>query len=151
MKGRKRHVAVDSLGLPLAIVVTGAHVQDSEPRGAGELILRLRRAADALAARTRRWPRLSRIVADNNYRGSAAFFARYVRVALVNVVRPAGTPRGFARLPTRWVIERTFGWFQGHRRLMFDVEFKVANSEGMLWVATIGLMLRRLCRPPHPS
>jgi transposase len=146
VKGRKRHVAVDTLGWPLAIVVTGAHVPDNAVAGVGSLLWQLRVSVDRLASRTRRWPRLTRVVGDGSYRGrgTAQLFARMTRVTLVSVRRTPGT-LGLGRRPDRWVIERTFGWFQGHRRLVFDFEFKPANSEGMLWLATIGLMLRRIC------
>lgn len=146
MKGRKRHVAVDSLGWPLAIVVTGAQVPDNAPAGVGTLLVRLRQTVDALAARTRRWPRLTRVIGDGSYRGrgTAQQFARMTRTTLVSVRRTPGT-LGLGRRPDRWVIERTFGWFQAHRRLVFDFEFKPINSEGMLWLAAVGLLLRRIC------
>ena len=64
MKGRKRHVAVDSLGLPVALHVSGAQVQDSETTAAGELLVRLRRAVDAACERLHLEPRLLRVFAD---------------------------------------------------------------------------------------
>lgn len=147
MKGRKRHVAVDSLGIPLAIVVTGAQVQDNQFDGAGELLSRLRAGLDRRARHTGRWPRLWRVVGDDHiYRGQVSLWAELLGMALVNVTRPMNV-RGFVHLPKRWVIERTFGWFQQHRRLTFDYEYKPANSEGMLWLATIGILLNRLFSP----
>lgn len=146
MKGRKRHIAVDSQGWPLAIVVTGAHVPDSAPASVGTLLKGLRETIDHLARRTRRWPRLSRVIGDGSYRGrgTAQLFARMNQMTLVSVRRTPGT-LGLGRRPDRWVVERTFAWFQGHRRLVFDFEFKPKNSEAMLWLATLGLLLRRLC------
>ena len=145
MKGRKRHVAVDSLGWPLAIVVTGAHVPDNAPSSVGTLLMRLRETVDHLAMRTRRWPRFTRVIGDGSYRGrgTAQLFAGMTRMALTSVHRTPGT-KGLGRRPDRWVIERTFGWFQSHRRLVYDLEFKPINSEGMLWLATVGLLLRRI-------
>jgi putative transposase len=55
---------------------------------------------------------------------------------------------GFEPLPKRWVVERTFAWFFSFRRLLFDLEYKLANSEGMLWVASIRIMLNRLWPAP---
>ena len=152
VKGRKRHLAVDSLGLPVAAVVTGAHVQDSEPAAAAELMVRLRQAADRARERLGRWPRLRALYADGNYRGTADMWAKRLGFALVRVEREGrgagprggGRGRGFQRLPKRWVVERTFAWLFNYRRLLFDLEYKTANSEGMIWVAAAHRMLNRI-------
>ncbi len=147
VKGRKRHVAVDSLGLPLALVVTGAQVQDSEPEAAGTLFVRLREATDRARERLGgRWPRLRVLFGDKNYRGSADLWAKQTGFALRRVERKDA---GFEPLPKRWVVERSFGWFFNFRRLLFDLEYKVANSEGMLWLAGINVMLNRIW--PRPA
>lgn len=124
--------------------MTGAHVQDNEPAGAGAALVRLRAAADAQAARLRQCARLGVVYADGIYRGSADLFARLCGLALVRVERTAGAGTGFERLPKRWVVERTFGWLLGCRRLEFDHEYKVVNSEAMIWVRAIQLMLNRI-------
>jgi transposase len=139
-------VAVDSLGLPLALVVTGAQVQDSEPEAAGTLFVRLRAATDRARERSGgRWPRPRQVFGDKNYRGSADLWAKVTGFALRRVQRKGV---GFEPLPKRWVVERSFGWFFNFRRLLFDLEHKVANSEGMLWVASIRIMLNRLWPAP---
>jgi putative transposase len=61
---------------------------------------------------------------------------------VLDVVKRLG--KGFAVLPKRWVVERTFGWFEGYRRLSKDYERLVANSEAMVKLAMIRLMLNRL-------
>jgi transposase len=132
VKGRKRHLAVDSLGLPLALHVTGAHVQDSQPQAAGTLLVKLRQS--------NRCSRLTRVFADGNYRGTADLWAGQMGFALIRVTRIG---RAFEKLPKRWVIERTFAWLMNCRRLLFDLEYKPINSEAMLWLATLRLFLRR--------
>jgi transposase len=148
VKGRKRHVAVDSLGLPMALIVTGAHVQDSQTAAAAMLFVRLRQMLVRRAhKRLGYWPRLHQVFGDKNYRGTADMWARECGFALRRVERPKGT-KGFVRLPKRWVVERSFAWYFNFRRLLFDLEYKIENSEGMLWVAGIQQMLRRLWPPP---
>ena len=147
VKGRKRHVVVDSHGLPLAVVVTGAQVHDAALAGGGAVLRATRAAVDAAAARLGVRARLGVIWADGVYRGSARVVAQACRFDLRLVERPgdkAGRAPGFAHLSKRWVVERTFGWVLGCRRLEFDHEYKTANSEGMLWVRTLQLMLNRI-------
>jgi putative transposase len=141
VKGRKRQLAVDSLGLPMALVVTGAHVQDSQTAAVAHLFVRLRRMLEQAKKRWGRWPKLTRVFADKNYRGTADLWARQMGFALQRVERKG---KGFEKLPKRWVVERTFAWLFNFRRLLFDLEYKIANSEGMIWLASICIMLRRL-------
>ena len=131
MTGRKRHLAVDTLGLVLAVVVHPASVQD---RHGAELVM------DRLAGR---YPRLSRLWADAAYRGGPEVEA-YLRGWRLDVVEKK--QRGWVRLPRRWIVERTFGWLGRWRRLSKDYEGTVSSSEAWVRVAMVGLMLRRL----HP-
>ena len=132
---------MDSLGLPLALHVSGAQVQDSQPAAAGELLVRLRQTLDRGGQRLGRFRRLWHVFADGNYRGSADLWAKQTGVALTRVRRIG---RGFEKLPKRWVVERTFAWLMNHRRLLLDLEYKPLNSEAMIWLASIVLMLRRI-------
>jgi len=116
-------------------------VQDSETTAAGELLVRLRRATDQACARLGLTPRLTRVFADGNYRGTADLWAGQMNLTLQRVAKISP---GFTPLPKRWVVERTFAWLMNHRRLLFDLEFKPINSQGMLWLAGIVLMLNRL-------
>jgi transposase len=129
----------------MAIVVTGAQVQDSEPAAVARLFVRLRKMLMRARDRLGRWPRLCEVFADNNYRGTSNLWAKQMGFALRRVEREG---KGFEKLPKRWVVERTFGWLFNYRRLLFDLEYKIANSEGMLWLASINLMLNRIWSRP---
>jgi putative transposase len=146
VKGRKRHLAVDSMGLPMAVVVTGAQVQDCQAEAVAHLFVRLRhmlvRAGERLGGR---WSRLHEVFGDNNYRGTAGLWARLNGFELHQVKRQG---KGFEKLPKRWVIERTLAWLFNFRRLLFDLEYKPINSEGMIWLAAVNIMLQRLWPKP---
>ena len=134
VQGRKRHLWVDSLGLLLAVVVTGADVHDS--RAACDLFHS--RAWDDL-------PRLEVVYTDSQYTAQylneeVFDWAPFRRVV---VSRPEGS-RGFVKLPQRWVVERTIAWLNRSRRLSKDYERDTDSSEAMIRVSMIHLMLRRL-------
>ena len=132
MKGRKRHVAVDTLGLLLAVVVHAASVQDRD--GA-------RRVLRALLG----WfPRLLTIFADGAYAGRLERFAAGLGGWLLAIVRKPPGQRGFVVQPRRWVVERTFAWLGRFRRLSKDYEEQTRNSETMIRLAMISIMVRRL-------
>ena len=133
MTGRKRHVAVDTLGLLLAVVVTSAAVQD---RDGGLMLLR------ALAG----WfPRLRVVFADAAYgTRRLAVWAAALGGWVLSVVRKPPGQRGFVVHPRRWVVERTFAWLTRFRRLNRDHEAQPRNSETMVRLAMIILMARRL-------
>jgi putative transposase len=135
IKGRKRHMLVDSLGLPLSVSVTPAGVHDQ----AGARCL--------LAGLCSFVPRLKKIWADGAYAGEklARWCAEYGGWDLKVVERDNET-HGFTVLPRRWVVERTFGWLVRNRRLRADYERKVQSSETFIEVAMIRLILRRLAR-----
>jgi putative transposase len=134
VKGRKRHIWVDSMGLLLAVLVTTADVPDA------------RAACDLLYSRV--WdelPRLEVVYADSQYR------AGYLREEVFDVAsfrlhvvsRPADA-EGFVRLPQRWVVERTFAWLGRARRLAKDCEHRPDSSEAMIQISMIHMMLGRL-------
>jgi putative transposase len=130
--GRKRHIAVDMLGLVLAVVVTVASVQDRD--GAKSLLLDMRGA----------WPRLRVIFADGGYAGQlVAWTKQTCGWLLQTVLRPVGV-KGFVILPKRWVVERTFGWFIRYRRLVKDYEADLVMSETMIYAAMSHRMVRLL-------
>jgi putative transposase len=107
-----------------------------------ELFVRLRRMLQRAKQRLGRWPKLREVFGDNNYRGTSDLWARQMGFSLQRVVRSG--EGGFDRLPKRWVVERTFAWFFNFRRLLFDLEYKIRNSEGMLWLAGVSMMLQRI-------
>lgn len=139
VKGRKRHVLVDTLGITLSIYVTPADVHDT--RGARCLLAGLAPFA----------PRLKKIWADAAYRGQelAAWCKAEGDWELEVVERPPGA-RGFSIQPRRWVVERTFGWLSRSRRLSKDYERKVQTSETLIQMAMIRLLVARLSRSTKP-
>ena len=131
--GRKRHLAVDSLGLILVAVVHAADWQDQE--GACWVL-------DALNSKFRR---LKVIFGDAAYGRSN--LPNYVRDTfgwiLQTVPRPVGV-KGFVVLPKRWIVERTFAWLARYRRHGKDYEKTTASSEAFTYIAMIALMSKRL-------
>lgn len=139
MKGRKRHLLVDTQGFVLKAVVSAADVQDRD--GARLLAQALRLYGPDL-------PRLSLVWADAAYGGQLVEDLRQLMGWDVVVVKRNDTqPRtAFAVQPHRWIVERTFGWFGGFRRLSKDYEYEVESSEAMIYAAMSHLMLRRLAK-----
>jgi putative transposase len=138
VKGRKRHLVVDTTGLVLVAVVHSAGLQDDERAAAGQVFVRLWQ---------RGWSRLALLWADGMYEGSAGMWARFLFGWALTVVRRAeGAPR-FGPVPRRWVVERTFAWLGRYRRLSKDYETDTHSSETVIYLAMIHLMSRRLTRP----
>ena len=133
-KGRKRHIAVDTLGLVLAVVVTAASIQDRD--GAHRLLTALRA----------RFSTVSHIWADGGYAGRLLPWTARVLSFTVAVVKRTDKLAGFLVLPRRWVVERTFGWINKHRRCVRDYETLPAHHEAMVHLAMIMVMSRRLAR-----
>jgi transposase len=133
-KGRKRHIAVDTLGLVLAVVVTAAHIQDRD--GAHRLLVALRA----------RFSTVSHIWADGGYAGRLLPWAKRVLSFTVEVVKRTDKIAGFLVLPRRWVVERTFGWINKHRRYVRDYETLPEHHEAIIHIAMIMVMSRRLAR-----
>ena len=137
MNGRKRHLLVDVRGLVLTVVVHAASVQEQD--GAKLVLERVRE----------RHPRLHLIWADAGY--NVQWLITWVQTVchwvLEIVKRPEGS-KGFVLLPRRWVVERTFGWLSHYRLLSKDYEVLPRNSEAVVYVAMIHLMVRRLARQP---
>jgi putative transposase len=132
VKGRKRHLLVDTQGLVLSVIVTAANVSD--PAGAYQVFARMRGAGK----------KLRKIWVDGTYRGTLVeWAAAQTRFRLAPVVRSADQ-KGFVVLPRRWVVERTFGWLVQYRRLRTEYEQLPASSEALIYLAMTRLMLRRL-------
>ena len=132
VKGRKRYILVDTLGLLMAVIVTAASVSD--PAGARLLLAQLGGACKKLRL----------IWVDGAYRGQLVeWVAQRRRFILRVTLRPEGT-NGFVLLPRRWVVERTFGWLNQSRRLSKDYERLPQSSEAMIYLSMTRLMLRRL-------
>ncbi len=137
VKGRKRHLLVDTLGLVLSVYVTSAAVQDRV--GARCLLAGLKPLL----------PCLKKIWADGAYTGEklAGWCQERGGWELEIVERSSSADtEGFAVLPHRWIVERTFSWLMRNRRLSKDYERKVQSSETFIEMAMIRLILRRLAR-----
>jgi putative transposase len=134
IKGRKRHIAVDSLGLLLMVWISSAADQD---RTAAKILIGLL---------VQGFKRLQVIWADGGYLGEL--------VQWVKALRPFGKlhleivkrrdKKGFKVLPKRWIVERTFAWFYKSRRLCRDYEIRLDHSEAMIRLCMIRIMVRRL-------
>jgi putative transposase len=135
VKGRKRHIVVDTLGLLLAVAVTAASADDGA--AAPEALANLSEEA---------FPRLEVLWADNKYHnyGLQRWLDDNAHYRVEVVSRPEGA-RGFVALPRRWVVERTIAWLKRHRRLSLDREKTALSSVAMIHAAMIHVMLNRLC------
>jgi putative transposase len=135
INGRKRHLAVDTLGLILAIVVHRADLQDQD--GARLLLAQMRKG----------FGRLKVLFADSAYArsGLPAWAQTTFGWLLQTILRPVDV-EGFVVLPRRWIIERTFAWLGRCRRNSKDYERTTESSTAMLQISMINLMSRRLAR-----
>lgn len=136
VKGRKRFTLVDTFGLLIAIKVVAASVQERE--GAKQLLTQVKEQSP-------KYPRLIRIFVDGGFSGVG--FMRFVIDTfgfILETVLRSEQVKGFQVLPKRWVVERTFGWFNYWRRLSKDYEVLPETSEAFIYVGMIRLMLRRL-------
>ena len=136
VRGRKRHLLVDTNGLVLRSVVHSASVQD---RAGAKLVL---------AGVHAQFPQLGLVWVDGGYvnvvdTGLIGWADQHEGIEIVAVPRNADV-KGFQVLPRRWVVERTFGWLTRCRRLARDYERKTAHAEAMIDVAMIRLMAARL-------
>jgi putative transposase len=132
VKGRKRHLVVDTLGLVLLVVVTAASMQDRDG------------AKQVFQAIHGRFPRLKLIWADGGYAGKLVDWVKAHCNWVLEIVKRSDDMKGFQVLPRRWVVERTFGWLSTYRRLSKDYEQLPETSESFIYVAMIHIMARRL-------
>jgi putative transposase len=134
VKGRKRHLMVDTEGLPVAVVVTDASANDK--RGARLLLAAVK---DVL-------PRLKKLWADGAYESGPLSEEAQDQGIDLEVVKRSEDDKapGFVVVPRRWVVERTFAWLGRYRRLSKDYEQHPRSSETMIRLAMINLMVHRL-------
>ncbi len=136
VKGRKRQLAVDTLGLPIECQITAASVQD---RDALEPLLKAVKAKSP-------WVEMSFV--DGGYQGDeaqrAAFEASHIAITVVK--RTDKEVKGFVVLPKRWVVERTLGWINRARRLSKDFEATMESALAWLQIALAFIVMRRLAR-----
>jgi putative transposase len=132
VKGRKRHLLVDTLGLVLLVWMSTADVQD---RDAAQAVL-------PLAALN--YPTLQKTWADGAYQGQQVEKVASESGITLEVVKRSDKDRGFVVQAKRWIVERTFGWLNRERRLSKDYERKEESSEAFIHLGMMRLMLRRL-------
>lgn len=144
VNGRKRHIVVDTCGLLLAVLVTGAHVQD---RDGARLLLWALRAC---------FPTIRLVWADSGYSGKLVDWATAALRLNLQIVRKLAEQVGFVVLHRRWAVERTFSWINRCRRTVRDYERLPAHHAAMVQWAMVIIMTRRLARyqaigrPPAP-
>lgn len=131
VKGRKRHIVVDSMGLLLVVIVHAANTHDSKA------------AFKVIEALKYRFPRLMKIIADAGYRGELADKVKTSFGWVLQIVMRKDS-KTFQVLPQRWIVERTFSWFESYRRLSKDFEYHTNTQETMIQLAMIKIMLNRI-------
>ena len=137
IKGKKRHILVDMQGLLLHAIVHSAGVQDRD----GGIWL--------LATLFGQFPFLAKLFADSAYAGPI-FHTALAKVSpnlKTEIVKRSDRAKGFVPLPKRWIVERTIAWLNRCRRLAKDWENLNRNALAFLKLASIRLMLRKLCNP----
>lgn len=138
IKGRKRHIATDAIGLLLAVVVTAASVQDTNG------------GKDVTAAVAAACPTVRAGWVDSGYKNGFLQHAESCGITFEVVSKTEGQ-KGFAPLPRRWAIERTLGWLMLHRRLVRDYETLPERSIAAIHWAMIDNMSRRLTGESTPT
>lgn len=113
------------------------HAADVQDRDGAKLVLEKLRG---------RFKRLVLIWADGGYAGHLVAWVKEAMGWTLEIVKRSDDVKGFAVLPKRWIVERTFGWFNRYRRLSKDYEYLTESSEAMIHLAMIHLMTRRLAR-----
>ncbi|HEX4888606.1 MAG TPA: IS5 family transposase [Luteibaculaceae bacterium] len=131
VKGRKRHLIVDSLGLLIAVDVHAANIHDSV--GCMEVIKKATKSSS----------RLSKIIADGGYRGKLKNTVKSKFRLKMDIVL-SNDPSSFEVLPKRWIVERTFAWLESYRRLAKDYEYRIHSNETMIYLAKTCMMINRL-------
>lgn len=134
VNGRKRHIATDTLGLLVCVLVTGAHIQDRT--AARDLLTRLRRGC----------PTIRHLWADSGYTGTLLGWARSLFDLTIEIVAKLAGQTSFVVLPRRWVVERSLAWIIRHRRCVRDYERLPQHHESMVRWTMIRLTSRRLTK-----
>jgi transposase len=133
IKGRKRHILTDTLGLLVAAVVHTADIQDRD--GAPGVLTSIRAS----------FPWLRHLFTDGGYAGEKREAVLKGKGEwTLEIIKRSDTTKGFVLLPRRWVVERSFAWFGRNRRLAKDFEATIESSTAWLLLASVQLMTRRI-------
>jgi len=138
VKGRKRHLLVDTLGLLLVVIVHAAALADSVG------------AMQVFTAAKRRAPSVRKVFADGGYRGKLLVWVQQHCPWEVEIRLRPQEQRGFVVIPQRWKVERTLGWLGRNRVLSKDYEHQPDSSTAWIFLAGTRMMLRRLRTSPAP-
>lgn len=131
INGRKRHVVVDTLGLIIGVIVRAANSADGVE---GCCLLERYKV---------RWTRLRKVLVDGAYQGRFLDWVQQHTQAQGEIASRPETVRGFVPIRWRWVVERTFGWFNFFRRLDKDYEKTVESSESWILLANCSIIINR--------
>lgn len=131
IKGRKRHLLVDTEGLILKAFVTASNLNDREG------------FHGILAGSKGLFPRLKKVWADAGYAGKEMLEVVQLTAGIQLEISKRSEQR-FEIIPRRWVVERSIAWVNRYRRLSKDYEYRTTTSEGMIYMTGIRLMLRRM-------
>jgi len=131
IQGRKRHIVTDTMGFIMAVVVHSADLQDRE--GAKMVLQEL----------LFKFPRLKKILADGGYTGELALWLLQLTGWTLEIVSKVTGVGGFRVIPQRWVVERTFGWFNFNRRLAKDYELNLDCSTAFIHLTMCRIVLNR--------
>jgi len=149
VKGRKRHLVVDTLGLLLAVCITAASTQDRDG------------APAAVANACAKYASIEKLYADSAYAGQCAQRLEHDHEIAVEIVRRPGAfgewdnrqlslwtaSGGFVVLPKRWVVERTHAWLERSRRLVMHHDRSISTATSWVWLAQARMLMRRLTHP----
>jgi transposase len=139
INGRKRHIAVDAIGMLLTVLITAAAVQDRD--AARPLLWNLRRA----------FPSIKLTWADGGYAGQLVTWAKTALKLTLQIVKRPDDLHTFKVLPRRWVVERTLAWITRCRRTVRDYERLTEHHETIIYWAMIITMSRRLAQHQQPA
>ena len=134
IKGKKRHILVDTLGLLLIVLVTAASTSDT---AAGETLLSKIRTT---------FTRLKLVWADQGYKQGLVDWVQRMCNFVLEIVAKDKDQKGFVVQPQRWKVERSLAWFSRYRRLSKDYEYDDIYGESVVYLASIRLMLKRITR-----
>ena len=131
VKGRKRHIVTDTVGIPLWVQVTDGHISDNQV------------AIDLLTEIFSWYITIQLVCADAGYRGGLGAWLYATHQCRLDITAPLGQS-GFMVVPFCWIVERTFSWFGWFRRLTLDYERSAETAEAMVYIASIFLMRNRI-------
>ncbi len=127
IKGRKRHIVVDTLGNPIAVSVHAANAADTKA------------GCDVLKSAAQKCPSIEAFSGDEGYRGTAVQFVKNTLGLDLHISKKIKDT--FAVLPIRWIVERTFAWLGNFRRLSKDYEILTSTAENMIRIAMLRITL----------